>query len=229
MGLIVLQPDLGTAALLLPVLFAVLFVAGARRRHLFAVAGLILVGGVICFLMLPKHDYRRQRVATFLRQNLLTEEERLASGYQLEQSKIAVGSGGLRGKGWGKGTQNRLNYLPERHTDFIFAVIAEEGGFIAAAFLLLIYFLLFTSALSIAGRTRDSSGRVFVVGAVALLFTQVFINAGMTMGLAPITGLTLPLVSYGGSSLLSSMIALGLIFNIGMRRIRVLAQDDFNE
>jgi len=229
MGLIVLQPDLGTAALLLPVLFVVLFVAGARRRHLLAIAGLILVGGAICFLMLPKHDYRRQRVATFLRQNLLTEEERLASGYQLEQSKIAVGSGGLRGKGWGKGTQNRLNYLPERHTDFIFAVIAEEGGFIAAAFLLLIYFLLFTSALSIAGRTRDSSGRVFVVGAVALLFTQVFINAGMTMGLAPITGLTLPLVSYGGSSLLSSMIALGLIFNIGMRRIRVLAQDDFNE
>jgi rod shape determining protein RodA len=229
MGLIVLQPDLGTAALLLPVLFAVLFVAGARRRHLLAIAGLILVSGVIGFLMLPKHDYRRQRVATFLRQNLLTEEERLASGYQLEQSKIAVGSGGLRGKGWGKGTQNRLNYLPERHTDFIFAVIAEEGGFIAAAFLLLIYFLLFTSALSIAGRTRDSSGRVFVVGAVALLFTQVFINAGMTVGLAPITGLTLPLVSYGGSSLLSSMIALGLIFNIGMRRIRVLAQDDFNE
>ena len=100
---------------------------------------------------------------------------------------------------------------------------------VAAAFLLLIYLLLFTSALSIAGRTRDSSGRVFVVGAVALLFTQVFINAGMTMGLTPITGLTLPLVSYGGSSLLSSMIALGLIFNIGMRRIRVLAQDDFNE
>ena len=229
MALIVLQPDLGTAALLLPALFAVLFVAGARRKHLLAVAALILLTGVIFLLMLPKHDYRRQRVSAFLRQSLLTEEERLASGYQLEQAKIAIGSGGLKGKGWGKGTQNRLNYLPERHTDFIFAVVAEEGGFLAAGFLLLIYFLLFTSALSIAGRTRDPAGRVFVVGAVAILFTQVFINVGMTMGLTPITGLTLPLVSYGGSSLLSSMVALGLIFNVGMRRVRVLAQDDFNE
>jgi len=229
MALIVLQPDLGTAALLLPVLFVVLFVAGARRKHLIAVAVLVLITGVASFLMLPKHDYRRQRVATFLRQSLLTEEERLASGYQLEQAKIAIGSGGLNGKGWGKGTQNRLNYLPERHTDFIFAVIVEEGGFLTGSFLLITYLLLFTSALTIAARTRDPAGRVFVVGAVALLFTQVFINVGMTMGLTPITGLTLPLVSYGGSSMLSSMVALGLIFNVGMRRVRVLAQDDFNE
>ncbi len=223
--LILKQPDLGTAMMFFPILFACLFVAGSRVKHLSVI---ILLG----ILMLPLvyfnlKVYQQQRIDVFLKQDHLTQEEIRKHGYHLHQSKIAIGSGGLWGQGFQQGTQNRLNLLPERHTDFIFAVIGEEFGFLGCAIVLLLYFLLFFACLNVADQTKEPFGRVVVVGVVTLLFTQVFVNTGMTIGLMPITGITLPFLSYGGSSLVTSMLAIGLILNVSVYRVHVLGKDSF--
>ncbi len=229
MALIAAEPDLGMALLFFPVFLAMCFTAGARLRHLVV----ILLAGVLialsALLLLPKDDYRRKRIETFILQHKLTQSEQVGSGYQMLESKIAVGSGGILGRGWGNGIQNRLQFLPERSTDFIFSVVAEEGGLVGAAGLLFLYLLVFTCGLGIANRTRETQGRLLAVGIVAFLAEQVFINAGMTVGIMPITGLTLPLVSYGGSSVVSSIIGISLLMNVSLRRVPVLSKDDFEE
>lgn len=154
---------------------------------------------------------------------------KLGEGYHKVQSLIAVGSGGSLGSGWGNGTQSQLNFLPQGHTDFIFSVIAEEWGFFRSCIILALYILFLACCAGIALKTRDSYGRLMVTGFTAMFATQALVNIAMTMGLAPITGLTLPFISYGGSSLLSSFIALSLIFNVRLRTRVTLARDEFYE
>ncbi len=210
--LVLLQPDLGTALILLPIFFSMLLVSGANPRHLM---GMIIVG--LACLPVFWHllrDYQRQRLMVFLNPNI----DPLGAGYTIIQSKIAVGSGGLFGKGWLAGTQNQLNFLPERHTDFIFSVIGEEWGFLGALALVLLYLLVVKRAFGIAHLTSDVYGKAIATGIAIMLAFQVIINIGMTIGLAPVVGIPLPLVSYGGSSLITTVVAIGLLLNVGMRR-----------
>lgn len=208
--LILQQPDLGTALVFLPVPFAMLYAAGAKKKHLALVAGV----GALLFLLgwcsLFK-GYQKRRVQAWLN----PEKYELREAYQLTMSTIAIGSGRLWGKGYGKGTFHQLRLLPERRTDFIFGVIAEEGGFVTCVALLGLYYLLVLSALFTACSCRDPAGRLIAVGVAALLGGQALINIAVCTGLLPTTGITLPLVSYGGSSLLSSFIALGLLVSVG--------------
>ena len=210
--LVLLQPDLGTALLLVPIFFAVMVVSGARLRYL----GVMILMG---FAGLPVfwhflRDYQRQRLLVFVNPNI----DPLGAGYTIIQSKIAVGSGGLFGKGWLNGTQNQLNFLPERHTDFIFSVIGEEWGFLGAAALLLIYFFIVKRAFNIAVLTSDVYGKTIASGIGVMIGLQVVINVAMTIGLMPVVGIPLPLVSYGGSSLIATVFAIGLLINVGIRR-----------
>lgn len=223
MALVLRQPDLGTALLFSPILFVVVYVAGARLKHLFAliVAGL---ASLPLFWFFVFEEYMRRRLIYFISPGL----DPRGGGYQLIQSQIAVGSGGLLGKGLGQGTQNMLNFLLQRHTDFIFAVIAEEWGTLGVILLFSLFFFTILFGLEIALRTREPFGRLLATGAVTLIATQVVINTGMTVGLLPITGLTLPFVSYGGSSLVTSFIALGLLLNVGLRHFPVVASEDFH-
>ncbi|MFC1576238.1 rod shape-determining protein RodA [Candidatus Omnitrophota bacterium] len=210
--LILIEPDLGTALLLLPVTFAILLVAGATLKHLF---GMILLGlGTFPVFWHFLKDYQRQRLFVFINPNI----DPLGSGYTIIQSKIAVGSGGILGKGWLSGTQNQLNFLPERHTDFIFSVVGEEWGFLGALLLILLYALVVYRGIKIISATPSTSGKLLATGLVTLFFLQVVINIGMTIGFLPIVGLTLPLISYGGSSLVTTLVSLALLLNIGMRR-----------
>ncbi|MFH0839935.1 MAG: rod shape-determining protein RodA, partial [Candidatus Omnitrophota bacterium] len=142
----------------------------------------------------------------------------LGAGYTIIQSKIAIGSGGLIGKGWLSGTQNQLNFLPERHTDFIFSVIGEEWGFLGALALILLYLLIVKRALNIAFSTNDMYGRLVAVGVCVMICLQVVINIGMAVGLMPVVGIPLPFISYGGSSLIMNFIAIALVINIDMHR-----------
>jgi rod shape determining protein RodA len=220
--LILKEPDLGTSLLLVPVLGSMLLVSGASKRHLACAACVCLALAVFSYFFLLK-DYQVKRVRAFLTQGSHSKEQKVGEAYQLIQSKIAVGSGGWTGQGWCRGRQNQLNFTPFRHTDFIFAVVGEEWGFVGASGLFALYLLIFTLSLGVAARTREPFGRLLVVGLVTLLAVQVCINVGMTLGLAPITGLTLPFVSYGGSSMVSSFLAVGLIANVASRKVRVVA------
>jgi len=212
--LVLIQPDLGTALLLIPIFFAMMFVAGARQKYLVT---LIILGlTAMPFFWHFLRDYQRQRLMVFLNPNV----DPLGAGYTIIQSKIAVGSGGLIGKGWLAGTQNQLNFLPERHTDFIFSVIGEEWGLFGALALVLLYFLIIRRGFDIAIATNDMYGKLVATGIVVLLALQVVINIAMTIGLMPVVGIPLPLVSYGGSSMLATFIAIALLLNVGMRRSR---------
>lgn len=211
-GLIVIQPDLGTAGLVALIAMTItLFVKVARRT----LALLLGVGAAVvpAVWMLLK-DYQRRRILTFLD----PDHDPLGAGYHIIQSKIAIGSGLLTGKGYLQGTQNALSFLPEEHTDFIFSVLAEEWGLAGAAALILLFAVLVFRGLSIAHRCRDPFGTVLAVGITALLFWQVVINIGMTMGLMPVVGVPLPFVSYGGSSTITVAICIGLLMNVSMRR-----------
>lgn len=212
--LILLQPDLGTALVLIPVFFSMLFVAGARLRHLF-VLGLAGAASSPIFWHCLK-EYQRRRLLVFLNPNI----DPLGAGYTVIQSKIAIGSGGLFGKGWLAGTQNQLSFLPERHTDFIFSVIGEEWGFLGAAILIGLYFLILKRGLIILEKTTDIYGKLLGAGIITMLGFQIFVNVSMTMGFMPVVGLPLPLMSYGGSSLWTTLIAVALLLNVGMRRTR---------
>ncbi|MBL7155576.1 MAG: rod shape-determining protein RodA [Candidatus Omnitrophica bacterium] len=210
--LILIEPDLGTALLLIPITLAVLFAAGAKLRHLIGITSLGLCG--LPFFWHFLKDYQKQRLIVFINPNI----DPLGSGYTIIQSKIAVGSGGLLGKGWLSGTQNQLNFLPERHTDFIFSVVGEEWGFLGAFILILLYATIAYRGTKIIEATPDINGKLIATGFVTLFALQVLINIGMTIGFLPIVGLTLPLISYGGSSLITTLTYIGILLNIGMRR-----------
>ncbi len=211
-GLIVIQPDLGTAGLVALIAVTITLFAKVERRTLvlFVAAGSAVVPAVWSLLK----DYQRRRILTFLD----PAHDPLGAGYHIIQSKIAIGSGMLTGKGYLQGTQNALSFLPEEHTDFIFSVLAEEWGLVGAATLILLFALLVVRGLSIAHRCRDPFGMLLAVGITSLFFWQVVINIGMTMGLAPVVGVPLPFISYGGSSTITIAICVGLLLNVSMRR-----------
>jgi len=211
-GLVVLQPDLGTAALIAVAGALVILMAGLQVRIIAAVA---LLGGLgAWFGWAFMHDYQRKRVLTFLDPST----DRLGAGYHIIQSQIAIGSGGVFGKGWMHGSQAQLQFLPERSTDFIFAVIGEEFGFLGLALLLLLYAYVVTRALFMAVQTQDTYSRL-LGGCLALtFFVYVFINAGMVSGLLPVVGVPLPLVSYGGSSMVTLLAGFGILMSLYSHR-----------
>jgi len=210
--LILLQPDLGSALTILPILAAGLYLGGLKRRWI--LIGLLVgttVIGMSWFLLKP---YQKERIYTFLD----PQRDPLGRGYHAIQSKIAVGSGGIWGKGLGKGSQTELGFLPERHTDFIFSVIGEEMGFLGTTLLLIVYFLILIRFIHVAQTARDKLGMHIALGASSLILFHVMVNVGMVVGFMPITGIPLPLLSYGGSSILATFILLGLVINVRMRR-----------
>jgi rod shape determining protein RodA len=213
-ALIVKQPDLGTGLLLWPMLLTLLVGAGVRWRLL----GGLGLGGVA---LLPVawfalRDYQRERIMVFLD----PFRDPLGSAYNVIQAKIAIGSGQLLGKGVADATQSRLAFLPERHTDFIFAVFAEMWGFVGCLVLLACYALVLLRGFDIAAAARDPVGRLVALGATSLIAAQVLVNVGMVVGLLPVVGIPLPLMSYGGSSMLVSMMALGLLLSVRMRQFQ---------
>ena len=211
-GLIMVQPDLGTVVLISIVAFSVLFFCGLRVR---AIAVLAALGGAtVPVLWSYLKPYQQQRVLTFLS----PEMDPLGAGYHVIQSKIAIGSGQFWGKGFLDGTQTKLHFLPEQHTDFIFSVFAEEWGYAGAVVLLALYALMILRGLQVAGRAKDRFGAILAFGVTAIVFWQVAINVGMTAGVLPVVGIPLPFFSYGGSSLTAMMIGVGLIINVNMRR-----------
>ena len=212
MVLIFKQPNLGTAATMGPITIAMLYVAGCRRLHLF---GLFTLGGaalpVLWSIMKP---YQRERVMTILD----PASDALGSGYHTIQSMITVGSGGLSGKGYLEGTQTYLSYLPEHHTDFIFSLLAEEWGFIGSSIVVLLFLLLFFRSMMAARTSQDMAGSLLVVGIVTLLAFHVFVNIAITLGIAPVTGIPLPFLSYGRSFYLTTMMAMGVVLSVNTRK-----------
>jgi len=210
--LIFAQPDVGLALTFLPLLFVGLFFGGLPARGWVAIGLLLAVlAGGGWFLL---KDYQRARIGTFLN----PDTDILGSGYQVRQSKIAVGSGGFSGKGFRSGTQSQLRFLPVQHTDFILAVIAEEWGFLGVILVLGLFAALILRALKLAQTARDRGGVFLVLGLTATLFFSVVVNASMMIGLAPTTGIPLPLVSYGGSSVATTFLGVGLILGVEYRR-----------
>ena len=211
-GLTLLQPDFGTAMIFFLVWFGIAFIAGSRLLHLGSVGMLSFAAAPIAwFLMKP---YMRERVVTFFDPTI----DPLGAGYNVLQARIAVGSGGLWGRSSSGATQSQLEFLRVRDTDFIFAVVAEHLGFIGSIIVLCLFGLIFAYALTIAIRATDDFGRLMAAGILVLLLLQVFISIGMNIGIAPVTGITLPLMSSGGSSLLVTLTALGTLVSISMHR-----------
>jgi rod shape determining protein RodA len=211
-GLIMEQPDLGSAATILFVLIAMLYLSGVRLRYIVIFLLILVLSLPILWQFL--RDYQKDRLSVFLNPNI----DPLGAGYTVIQSKIAIGSGGLLGKGWLSGTQSQLHFLPESHTDFIFANFAEEWGFLGSIALLLLYYFLIRQGIAISQRTSDPFGKFLALGISVMLGIQIFINIAMNMGLAPVVGLPLPLMSYGGSSILVTFISLGILANIDKTR-----------
>ena len=210
--LILKEPDLGTGLILVPVFFAMLYLWGFRTRILLALIGFALLLSPVFTVFLK--EYQKARLLVFMNPNL----DPLGTGYTIIQSKIAIGSGGLWGKGFLGGTQNVLKFLPERHTDFIFGVIGEEGGFVATAAVALLFWVIVKRGFLICGQTQDRFGSQLACGISTMLGLQAVINLGMTMGLLPVVGVPLPLVSYGGTSVIMTMLAIGLLLNIKIHR-----------
>lgn len=226
-ALILKEPDLGTSLLLLPTLFAMLFVAGAKIKHLAAIVGLGAVAAPVFYFSPLMNQYQRDRILSLVRQDDTDERWRLNEGYQLSQSKIALGSGRVFGKGVEESDFFRFNLLPEEHNDFIFAVLGHQWGFVGCIGVLMLYLLMIGAGLTIASSTTDPFGRLLAAGVCALLFAQTIINVGMTVGLMPITGMTLPFVSMGGSSLIANYLAIGLLIDVARRRPVNLAPRPF--
>jgi rod shape determining protein RodA len=213
-GLILIQPDLGTTLVFIAIAMGMLLIGGAKVRHIIVLSavGLILVVGVLDSDLLQ--DYQRDRLTVFLDQDQGLREET----YNLNQSKIAVGSGGTMGKGLFEGTQTRLGNVPEQHTDFIFTALGEELGFAGSATLLGVVALMCFRIWRTAQIAADRLGTLICVGVLSMFVFQVFQNVGMTIGIMPITGIPLPFMSYGGSSVIASWLAIGLVLNVHMRR-----------
>ncbi len=243
--LILMEPDLGTALLIMPVLFVMLFAAGAKMRHFVGLGfvGLALVP-VVWFQIQP---YQRSRIlgvllqSDTLRQRIIEEPEKykflgterqareweVAIGMQLERSKAALGSGGLTGHGWARGAFVEFAFLPDKHNDFIFAMVGHQWGLVGCLLVLMCYVIITLAGIEIAAGTTDPFARLLAVGVVALLAAQVLINVGMTIGLLPVTGMTLPFVSYGGSSLLTNFLGVGLLISVSRHRPYLLANRPF--
>ncbi len=212
MVLILKQPDLGTAIVLLLVFFSILIFVKIRWSSLLAIG---LTGAVAVPLLWNfLKGYQKKRIITFFNPDL----DPLGAGYHLIQSKIAVGSGGILGKGFMKGTQSKLGFLPEQQTDFIFSALGEEWGLIGSLFVIGLYVALILWGLRIAVQAKDRFSAILAFGVVAMLFWHVFINIGMVLGMMPVVGIPLPLLSYGGSFIVSTLIGVGLLLNVSMRR-----------
>ncbi len=216
--LIMMQPDLGTA-LMLGILFVSMTLFVKLRWSTISILGTVGMGAAFIGWKFLLKDYQRRRIETFLN----PEGDPMNHGYQIMQSKIAVGSGQVFGKGFLEGTQGHLHFLPERHTDFAFSVWAEEWGFVGSVFFLGCYFFLLLWGINIAMTARDKFGVLLAFGLVMLIFWQAVINLFMIMGFLPVVGIPLPLFSYGGSSLLTTLISIGILMNIRMRRYQVKA------
>lgn len=238
--LIMKEPDLGSALILLPVGLTMLFVAGVPPRYINTLVGgsAVLVSLILVDVLfappswqIKLEDYQKRRLLTYFGMdgapaNATPEEKAEARrqqrnySYNVDQALISVGSGGLLGKGWREGTQNALGYLPRAvaHNDFIFSVIAEEKGFMGSLTVVVLYSVLLFTGIRVAGQARDRLGKLLAVGVVAMLFSHVFINIGMNIRLMPVTGVPLPLLSYGGSSVLCSLIAAGILQNVSIHR-----------
>jgi rod shape determining protein RodA len=210
--LILKQPDLGTTVMVVLIAVTMLVFAGLQRTTVIWLTILAMVTGVLGWFGL--HEYQRARVRTFLN----PEADPLGSGYHIIQSKIAVGSGGFFGKGFLEGSQSQLSFLPERHTDFAFSVFAEEWGFMGCLLLLLLYLFLIAWGLYIARRASDPFGLFLAIGVTAMFFWHIVVNLAMVIGLLPVVGVPLPLFSYGGTSMVTMMIGVGLLMNVSMRR-----------
>jgi rod shape determining protein RodA len=210
--LILKQPDIGMASIFVTVLFIMLFICGAGKRVLIGLILLLLLGAGAMYPFLK--SYQKERIAIFLNPG----SDALNRGYNIIQAKIALGSGRLTGKGWKQGTQTALQFLPEHHTDFIFSSLGEQFGIVGCLGLLLLYALLISRGMKIARDAQDFFGCYLVIGLLAVFVIQVLVNVGMSVGLLPVTGLTLPFISYGGSSLVTNFLLFGLITNVGMRK-----------
>ena len=209
-ALIVIQPDLGTTLVLLLAASAMIIAAGFPWRWL---AAIVAASPVALYVLWQNmHQYQKQRVLTFLD----PQSDPLGSGYHVIQSTIAIGSGGIFGKGYLQGTQGRLHFLPEQHTDFIFAVLAEEGGLIAVLLLLLLYVVLISRMLVIAANAHTRFGSMLCTGMASIFILYVFVNIGMVAGILPVVGVPLPFISYGGSALLTMMTAMGLVMRVAI-------------
>jgi rod shape determining protein RodA len=212
MFLIIIQPDLGTAVAFAPLIGVAMFFGGIKPKFW-------LIAILIALVVVPSgwfvlHDYQKRRILTFLNPEL----DPLGAGYQVTQARIAIGSGGIAGKGFKQGTQTQLEYLPARHTDFIFAVLGEEWGFVGVAVVLTLYLFLILQALMIAKGARDRGGTFLAVCLISFFIFHILINISMQIGLLPTTGIPLPLISYGGSATMMFFIAIGLILNVDYRR-----------
>ena len=214
LGLVMLQPDLGTALVIGTIVLAILAVAGAKGRHLAVLALIGITGTVIAVNVGVLKPYQVDRLTAFLDQN--GNQQRTT--YNLEQSKTAIGNGGVTGQGLFKGSQTSLGHVPEQHTDFIFTAVGEELGFVGAGLLLALFGIVVWRSWRTAVLSNDFFGTLLCVGVVAMLAFQIFENVGMTMGIMPITGIPLPFMSYGGSSALVSFACVGLVANVSMRR-----------
>jgi rod shape determining protein RodA len=241
--LIMKEPDLGSALVLVPTVFAMLYAAGTPREYLLQLLG---IGGIIVALFvadllfappayrLKIRDYQAGRLLVYFgrdyvdyaggdlssKERTRLREQEFKDSYNVTQSMISVGSGGVLGKGWCQGQQNALGFLPQagKHNDFIFSVIAEEKGFVGSVTVLTLYAVILFTGIRIAGQARDRLGKLLAVGVVTLIFSHVFINIGMTIRIMPVTGVPLPLLSYGGSSVVFSLIAIGILQNVYMYR-----------
>lgn len=211
--LTVIQPDLGTSMMIAAVSVSLLLFVGIKKRILIsAIVGFILILPLAYNFGLK--DYQKNRVLTFIDP---TRDPR-GAGYNSIQSKIAVGSGKFLGKGFRKGTQSQLDFLPERHTDFIYSVLSEEHGFIGSFTVLTLYFILIFVGIKIATQARDKFGALLVIGSLAFMFWHMFVNIGMVIGILPIVGIPLPVLSYGGSGMITTYLCLGIISSVAMRR-----------
>jgi rod shape determining protein RodA len=212
--LVFLQPDIGTSIGIAAIVVGMLIVAGTRLRHMIVLSVVGMIAIVFVFQTGIVEDFQLQRLKAFLDPTSVPEDVR----YNLDQSLIAVGSGGLLGKGYLHGTQTNLDYVPEQHTDFIFTVAGEEFGFVGAMAVLALYALLLWRAIRIAWLAKDPFGTYIAAGIASMFAIQMFVNVGMVIGIMPITGIPLPFLSYGGTSILVSFAAIGLLENIHMRR-----------
>jgi rod shape determining protein RodA len=242
-ALILKEPDLGSALVLIPTGLAMMYVAGIPKRFLLTLTGTVglLVSLAVLdilfaphMLRIPIHEYQRDRLLVYFGRDYTTfapsnasaaelagiRQQQLGDEYNVRQALISVGSGGLMGKGWRHGSQNKLGYMPRAgaHNDFIFSTIAEEEGFVGSVLVLTLYAVVLFAGLRIAGQARDRLGKLVAVGVVTLIFSHIFINIGMNIRIMPVTGVPLPLLSYGGSSVLCSLIAVGLMQNVHLHR-----------
>jgi len=211
--LVILQPDMGSAMVLMSIWLGMIFLTGMRLWQVaIFLVGSVLIAAMSWFFVL--HDYQKQRVITFLN----PAQDALNSGYNVIQATIAVGSGELGGMGIGRGSQSQLNFIPERHTDFIFATIAEESGLVGASLILFFFGVMFLRMKNVIIKASDKFGQLVVSGVIITIFFQVWVNIGMNIGLVPVTGISLPFLSYGGSFLIVSMFLMGIVQSVWVNR-----------